>query len=184
VLRKVRSPETGENTDITIVSVICGIAKRRGGQYTKRLLPPFLIPFCRITREGVWAYLRRFPDGRIVYRIGSAMLAAQDMRTIRRHVAMGLAGVRQAALALATLLSEVPVYGSVPQRRLGQSEGAYLEELAEQAHRAGRRARGGSAARIGALLYIHLVGVFSRPCRPLVPALSSVLRAVVFHDTS
>lgn len=184
MLRKVRSPESGQNIDITIVSIICGIAKRHGRQYTKRVLPPFLIPFCRIGRDGVWAYLRRFPDGRIVYRIGSAILGARDIRTIRRHVAMGLEWVRQAALQLATLLSQVPVYGSVPPRRLGQSEAAYLEELAEQAHRAGRRARGAGAARIGALFYIHLVSVFSRPCRPLVPPLSSVLRAVVFHDTS
>jgi hypothetical protein len=181
--RKVRSPETGENTEITLISIICRRAKERGRQYTKRLLPPFVNPFCQIGREGVLAYLRRFPDSRMVYRLASAMLGARDPRTIRRHLAMAGAQLGEAALVLATLLSEVPAYGSLPRHPLGQSNGGYLEALAEQAHRAGRRSRGGGAPRIPSLVYVHLVGVFQRCSRPLAPPLSSVVRAVVFHDT-
>ena len=182
--RKVRSPESGENTDITIVSILCRTAKRRGKQYTKRLLPPFVIPFCQIAREGVLAYLRRFPDGRMIYRIGSAMLGARDPRTIRRHLSMAAAEIGKAVLILATVLSGVPAYASVAQRRLGQSDCAYLEDLGEQTHRAGRRARGGSVPRIPAMAYVHLASVFSRCSSPLAPPLSCVLKAVVFHDTS
>jgi len=182
--RKVRSPESGENTDITIVSIICRRAKRRGRQYTKRLLPPFLIPFCQIAREGVLAYLRRFPDGRIIYRLASSMLGAQDLRTIRRHLAMGTAQIAKAALALAALLSEVPVYAGVPQRRLGQSDSLYLEELVEQTHRGRQRACGGAQSRIPSLVYVHLVDLFSRSPRPPAPPLTRVLNGVVFHDTS
>jgi hypothetical protein len=182
--RKVRSPESEEKTVITIVSIICRGAKRRGRQYTKRLLPPFVIPFCQIAREGVLAYLRRFPDGRIVYRLASSMLGARDPRTIRRHLAMGTAQIAEATLALAALLSEVPLYASVPQRRLGQSDCAYLEELVEQTHRGRRRACGGAQSRIPSLVYVHLAGLFRLCSRPLAPPLTRVLRGVVFHDTS
>lgn len=169
--RKVRSPESGENTEITIVSIICRKAKEQGNQYTERLLPAFLIPFCQIGREGVLRYLRLYAKGRIVYRIASAMLGARDWRTIRRHLAMGLAEIGQAALQLATLLSQVLVYATVAERPLGQSDCQYLEALAEQVHRAGRRAHGGSVPRIPAVAYVHLASVFSRSSRPLVPPL-------------
>jgi hypothetical protein len=182
--RQVRSPETGANTDITIVSIICRRAKKRGRQYTKRLLPPFVIPFCQIGREGVLRYLRRYPQGRIVYRIASAMLGARDRRTIQRHLARGLAELGQAALQLVTLLSQMPAYATVPERGLGQSAVQYLEALAEQMHRAGRRARGGSLPRIPAMVYVHLASLFSRCSRPPAPPLSCVLQAIVFHDTS
>jgi len=143
-----------------------------------------VIPFCQIDREGVLGYLRRFPDGRIMYRLASSMLGARDLRTIRRHLAMGTALVANAALALAALLSEVPVYATVPQRRLGQSDCSYLEELAEQTHRGRQRACGGAQSRIPSLVYVHLVDLFSRCCGLPAPPLTRVLNGVVFHDTS
>jgi len=184
LLRKVRSPESGENIEITIIAIICRRAKRLGRQYTKRLLPPFVNPFCQITREGVLAYIRRFPDGTISYRLAFSILGARDMRTIRRHVAMGLAQIAEAALKLAGLLSEVPAYASLPLRRLGQSDYAYLQELVQQTDRGRQRAGGGARGSIPSVVYVHLVSLFSPPSRPLAPPLASVLRAVVFHDTS
>jgi len=86
--RNVRSPEVGENIEVTVISIICGRAKEAGGQYSKRILPPFLIPYCQIGRQGVLAYLGQFPDGKIVYRFGNELLGARDIRTIRRHVAL------------------------------------------------------------------------------------------------
>lgn len=143
-----------------------------------------MIPFCQIGREGVLGYLRQFPDGKIVYRIAWAMLGARDPRTIRRHLAIGRAQIGEAALMLAGLLSEVPTYASLPRRRLRQSDSSYLEELAEQAHRGQRRAHGGAEPRIPPLVYVHLISVFSRPSKPLLPPLSHVLKVLVFHDTS
>jgi hypothetical protein len=182
--RKVRSPQEGENVQITIVSIICRRAKRRGRQYTKRLLPPVVIPFCQICREGVLAYLRRFPDGHMDYGFGYSMMGARDPRTIRRHLSMAIAQIGKAVLILATLLSELPSYANLPQRPLGQSDRGYLEDLSDQAHRAARRAGAGGQPRIPPLVYVHLVGVFDRASPPLAPSLSSVVRAVVFHDTS
>jgi hypothetical protein len=182
--RKVRSAETGENVEIRIVSIICEKAKSQAKQYTKRILPPFVIPFCQIGREGVLGYLRLYPEGRIVYRIALAMLGARDKRTIGRHLAMGLAGIAQAALALAALLAEVPSYATVPKRRVEQWVGEYLEALVQETARAGRRAASGGLRRLGSVVYVHLADLFTDPYKPLVPPLSSVLRAMVFHDTS
>ena len=182
--RKVRTPEDGENVEITVVSIICDAAKQAGKQYSKRILPPFVIPYCQIGREGVLAYLRRFPDGRVDYAAGFAMLGARDIRTIRRHIALGLWTLAAAALGLASLLSELPSYATLPEHRLGESPGQYLEELAEQMYRAQRRAGGEGASRVPPMVYTHLVSTIQRSLRPLATPLSCVLRAAVFHDTS
>ena len=184
LLRKVRPPEDAENVDITIISIICTTAKEARKQYSKRILPPFVIPYCQIGREGVFAYLKRFPDGRVVYTDGFLMLGARDMRTIRRHIAMGLATVAAAALELARLLSGLPAYATLPQPRLGVSPGEYLAALVEQVDCAARRVHGGAVSKIPLTVYAHLVDVFDRCPAPLATSLSYVLRAALFHDTS
>ena len=130
--RKVRSPEKGENVEVTIVSIVCLTAKEASKQYTKRILPPFVIPYCQIAREGVMGYLGRFPDSRVVYAVGFQMLGARDLRTIRRHIAMGLATIAAANLELASLLSGLPAHAILPEPQLKESPGQYLHELAQQ----------------------------------------------------
>jgi hypothetical protein len=182
--RKVRSPEVGENIEVTVISIICGRAKEAGGQYSKRILPPFVIPYCQIGRQGVLAYLGQFPDGKIVYRLGNELLGARDIRTLRRHVALGLATIAMAGLELASLLCAVPAHATLPEARLGESSGQYLQELGEQMDLAGRRARGKPASSMPSIVYLHLVSVFERSPAPLATPLSCVLKATVFHDTS
>jgi hypothetical protein len=160
LLRKVRSPEEGENVELTIISIVCLKAKEAGKHYTKRLLPPFLIPYCQISRQGVMAYLGRFSDGRVEYAFGVRMLGARDIRTIRRHVAMGLATISAAALELASLLSGLPAHATLPARQLNESPGQSLQELS------------------------HLVSVVERSAGGVAIPLTSVLRAAVFHDSS
>lgn len=182
--RKVRSPEQGENIDITIISIVCVTAKEAGKQYTKRILPPFLIPYCQIGREGVMAYLGRFPDGRIVYRFGNELLGARDLRTIRRHIAMGLATIAAAGLELARLLSGLPAHATLPEPQLKQSPGQYLQELSQQMHVAARRAGRSRGSETPPMVYAHLVSVVDRSPGPLGTSLTCVLKAALFHDTS
>ena len=61
--RKVYSAEQGDTIDICIIAIICRGAKKQGKQYTKRILPPFLIPYSVVNRESLVAYLRLYPDG-------------------------------------------------------------------------------------------------------------------------
>jgi hypothetical protein len=182
--RKVRSPDQGENTDVTIISIVCVTAKEAGKQYSKRILPPFVIPYCQITREGVMAYLGRFPDGRVEYAVGLQMLGARDIRTIRRHIAMGLATIAAAALELARLLSGLPAHATLPEPQLKESPGQYLHELSQQMDRAARRAGESLGSETPPLVYAHLVSVVERSPGPLAVSLTCVLRAALFHDTS
>jgi len=180
----VRSPEEGENVDVTIMSILCVRAKEAGKQYSRRILPPFVIPYCQIGREGVLAYLGRFPDGRIVYRLGNELLGARDIRTIRRHIAMGQATIAAAGLELARLLSGLPAHAALPEPQINQSPGQYLQELAHQMDRAARRAGGSGGSETPPIVYAHLVSVVERTPVPVASPLSSVLRAAVFHDSS
>ena len=179
LLRKVRSPEEGENVEVTIISIVCLKAKESGKQYTKRLLPPFLIPYCQISRHGVMGYLGRICDGRVEYALGVRMLGARDIRTIRRHIAMGLATISAAALELASLLSG---HATLPDRQLNESPGQYLQELSKQMDRAAQRAGGARGSQTPPMVYAHLVSVVERSARGVAIPLTSVLRAAVFHD--
>lgn len=182
--RKVRSPEEGENVEVTIISIRCTSAEEAGRQYTKRVLPPFVIPYCQINRQGVMAYLARFPDGRVEYASGMRMLGALDIRTIRHHVALGRATVAAAALELAGFLSSLPAHATLPDSPITGSAGAYLQELALQMHGAARRAGGSGRSPTPGIVYAHLLSVRERSASPLGTSLTSVLRAAVFHDTS
>jgi hypothetical protein len=182
--RKVRSAEEGENRAILIVAIICGRAEQAGKQYTKRILPPFVIPYCQIGREGVLAYLARLPDGEIVYRLGNELLGARDIRTIRRHIAMGLATIAAAGLELARLLSELPAYADLPEPQISRSSGQYLQELSHQMDRAARRAGARQGPETPPIVYAHLLSVLQRSPGPVAIPLSRVLKAAVFHDSS
>ncbi|WP_216664412.1 hypothetical protein, partial [Oceanispirochaeta sp. M1] len=51
--RSYRDPETGENKRIRIIVIICESARRLEKQYTKRILPDFLVPYGVIRSDKV-----------------------------------------------------------------------------------------------------------------------------------
>jgi len=165
-----------QDIEIRVVTIICFKAQGQGRQYTKRLLPPFVIAFCRISRQGVLEYLRRYPDGRVVYRIASAVLGALDRRTIRRHLGMAAAYIDEAVRGLAPFLRDAG--HAVRRPRPGESQIEYLEYLA------GGQIAAGGELRAPSLGYVHLVCLLERSSRPPAVSLSCVLRTMVFHDTS
>ena len=84
--RKIRTEEE-RNTEILIVSIYCERARECGRQYTKRILPVFVIPGCNITLENVLLYLRRHAEGETIdYEEASYLFGSYDNRTIRRHI--------------------------------------------------------------------------------------------------
>lgn len=182
--RKIRSPEEVSNTDIIIIAIICPSAKKQGKQYTKRLLPPFVIPYCVINREAVLAYLRQFPDGIIRVATASKMMGTVDIRTVRRHLLETKNLIEDAALRLSEFLSAIAGYGELPDHRLGQSAVESLDKAAKEMDRAAARVQGGSAPTIPPMVYVHAVGVYARGGERLSSPLSLVLRVVVFHDSS
>jgi hypothetical protein len=184
LVRKVRSPEDGCNTLIIIILIFCQTAKEQGKQYTKRLLPPFVIPYCVICRETVLAYVRLHPDGAIHAAVASLMMGTVDIRTMRRHVRLAMHLIKDAALNLWEFMSELPVYTTLPDHRPGASPLESLDKAAQELDRAAARVQGGSAAAIPVLVYVHALNVYARANHPIVPVSTLVLRAVFFHDTS
>jgi hypothetical protein len=83
VIRFIRNNQTYANTAIFIFVAYCPDSKKRGNQYTKRILPPFLIPECNITLENC---LKMVKEGRKV-NIDRAceLLGTYCERTVRRH---------------------------------------------------------------------------------------------------
>jgi hypothetical protein len=182
--RKVRSAEEGGNTEVAIVSIFCASAKKKKTQYTKRLLPAFVIPYCVICRDYVVAYLSKYPDGAIHAALACAMMGTVDIRTVRRHVRLGMHLIRDASLRLQEFLSSVPGYARLPDHRVGTSALEALETAGAEMDRAARRAQGGTAATIPVLAYVHALNVYARARQPIAAPLTLVLKIVVFHDTS
>lgn len=182
--RKVRVPETCANATIIIVVIVCATAKEQGEQYSKRILPPFVAPYCVIRRDAVMDYLRRHPTGTMHYRMALSMLGALDKRTIRRHLAEALAFIGTATMQIADLLAQMAFFGTMPPRGLGESQVAYLEAASEELGRAARRACGARARRIPSLVFVHIAAVVKGHRGGLEVSTTCVLRALVFGDTS
>ena len=182
--RKVRSPAEGSNTEITIISIFCSIAREQGKQYTKRLLPPFVIPYCVICREIVLTYVRQYPDGAIHAASACAMMGTVDVRTVRRHVRLEMQLIGDASLRLIEFLSSLPGYAMVPDHRAGASMLESLDTAGAEMDRTATRVQGGIAARIPVLAYVHALNVYARAKQAIAAPLTLVLRAVVFRDTS
>lgn len=163
--RKIRSPEEVSNTDIIIIAIICRRAKKLGKQYTKRILPPSVIPYCVICREAVLEYLCRFPDGALHPKIASEMFGTVDIRTMRRHLRVALTEIKMAALLIMRFLAEIPTPPSlakVPERRGNEPEWQYLRKTAEEMARASVKVRPATAVMLPPLVCVHAVSVYRR----------------------
>jgi hypothetical protein len=87
--RKVRLEEE-KNSDVVVVVIYCSTARRRGTQYTLRVLPPFLLPRSPISLEAVLEYLSRHSEcERIDFDEASELLGSLDVRTLRKHIENG-----------------------------------------------------------------------------------------------
>lgn len=110
-VRKIRSAEE-ENSKILIVSIYCVRARRNGRQYTRRILPPFVIRGCLITLENVLRYVSSHGgQERIDYQEASYLLGTYDNRTIAKHINTARAMIRQASAEVLRRLSSLGMSG-------------------------------------------------------------------------
>ena len=112
--RLVRNASTLENDEIVVCVIICHVAKRAGKQYTKRILPMFVIPECNIGLENVLEMYRAMPDGRIDYDCASKLLGTVCEKTMRRHYLMVVAYTEAAVSLLAEYLALTAPFLSQP----------------------------------------------------------------------
>lgn len=120
--RLVRSEVTEENIEIIIFSIYCPYAKAAGRQYTKRILPYFVIPECNICLINVFNfYTTCLPSGKINYSMSARTLGTVNVRTINRHYNMVRTYLLQANAEISYLLSTIPNLITLPDFKPGQN---------------------------------------------------------------
>ena len=100
VPRSYREPESGEDEWIKIPVSGCSGAKSLGKQYTKRLLPDFLIPFARMRLDKVVEAGRRKERGSSLEE-SCHIIGCTDLRTARMHLQRLTEAAKEGALTLA-----------------------------------------------------------------------------------
>ena len=140
--RSYRDPESLKDVWIKIPIRYCARAKALGRQYTKRLLPDFLIPFARMRLDAVVEAGRRKENGNTLDEC-CRILGCIDLRTARMHIRRLEEAAKTAALTLAERQAAT-VHLHEPEDQLRPLDPLVrLEELLERQEEAHLRAGGG-----------------------------------------
>jgi len=138
VTRLIRDNQTYANTAITIYICYCPDNKNKGKQYTKRILPPFVIPECNITLENCLKMAEQNRSGSLNIDKACELLGTCCERTVRRHFNQLHDVFRQTISWILAWLAEYPLVGFLPGNRPGKT---LYEDLLE-AYQALLSARG------------------------------------------
>ena len=181
----------GRNHRILILSCICEEARRQGKQYTKRMLPWFVIPECNIRLDLVLNLHRlvaRHPKGpevgmKLAYERAAGVIGSICEHTIARHLEWVRQLIAANVLEAGKLMAELASFAELPEVRAGGSGLAELHRYLVALALARRRAvgRGGVLGVIGCL---HLCYVVVRTRSPLALPLNQILRYWLWFDTS
>jgi hypothetical protein len=191
LIRKLRNSETWKNEQITVLAIFCGRAKKRGDQYTKRILPGFVTPECNIMLWNVMEYVADYPEERINYTKAQMNLGAKDRRTIRKHILLGRQIMEETNLELTQALSGMPGFAYLSEQKPGAGIHERLTSTVDEIDSAVRRMHGGGRGNVPAIGYVHVAYAFDRARNPIKVSgnssktpLNRVLSSLVFHDTS
>lgn len=184
--RLVRCPD-GRNHRLSIVTVICAEARRQGKQYTKRILPWFVIPECNIRLDLVLNLLKLQERGgpALAYEQADTVIGSASEPTIRRHLRWVQRLVAATVLEAAQLVAQAAAFAALPAVRAtggGRSDlRRYVAALT-----AGARAAGGRAgAALSVVGCVHRRYVAQRARSPVrIPPLNQVLPRGCWFDTS
>ena len=181
----------GRNHGLVIVSLICEAARREGKQYTKRMLPWFVIPECNIRLDLVMnlrKLVERHPAAgmRLAYEQADAVIGSASERTVARHLGWVRRLIAGSMLEAGELLAKLPAFAALPEVRAGGGGLAELHRYLRALVIAGRRAvgRGPVGAVPGVIGCLHLRYVVVRARNPVAPPLNRVLRYQLWFDTS
>ena len=105
----------GERVWIQVVVIKCADARSRGKQYTKRLLPDFLIPFSPVRLDKLLEAERmRREEGASLEKC-SFIMGCIDLRTVRKHLKQLYEAAASAILHLSEELAHTPQYARLPE---------------------------------------------------------------------
>lgn len=102
-----RNPVSLKNERIRIITIICEKSKEAGNQYTKRLLPDFLLPGKVIRADLTLKSVEEARDPLNAER-ASSILGCIDLRTARKYLRYGYLAIKKACVSLAEKLSRFP----------------------------------------------------------------------------
>ena len=181
----------GRNHELVIVSLVCAEAKRQGKQYTKRMLPWFVIPECNIRLDLVLNLLklaqRPPPRGgqKLARERAAAVIGSACERTMTRHLEWLRWLVAESTREASELMAELVAFAALPEVRAGEHGLAELHRWLQALTAARGRLhgrRGGVA--FGIIRCLHLRYVVVRARSPVAIPLNQVLRYRLWFDTS
>ena len=182
--RKIRNPQEGSNETILIISIICERAKQLGGQYTKRMLPEFVVPECNIRHDRVLVLIADQQREHIDYSLAGEILGTVCERTIRRHVQAMRCMIAETLVQAAVLLATLVSFGVLPDAKVGESSYGRLVRLVEQLNEAARKMAGRRGRSLTEGACTHGVYCYRRSRKKLSVSLSLVFRSLLIFDTS
>lgn len=181
--RLVRCPD-GRNHEFLIVVIICEWARRAGTPYTKRILPPFVIPECNIRLDLVLRLREQHPTDRSARDNACALIGSACERTIARHLQGAEDNIAATLLAVNELVAELTPFGALPAVHVGEAGLTQLRRSVAALEAARSAAPGATGAAFTVLGCVHLRYLFERARRPLAIPSNQVLRGGCWFDTS
>ena len=174
----------GRNHQHPIVAIICERAHRAGTQYTKRILPLFVIPECNIRLDLVLQLRKQHPTDHSARGNAYAVIGSACERTIARHLQGAEQNIAATLLEVNEWVAELVPFTALPPVRVGEDALAQLRRSVaalEAARQAALTAIGVAFTVIGC---VHLAYVVERARGPPTISLSRVFRGGCWFDTS
>ncbi|MFW6364171.1 MAG: hypothetical protein ACOC0D_10030 [Spirochaeta sp.] len=114
---------------IQVIVVKCAQAQAAGRQYTKRLLPDFLIPYSPVRLDRVLEAEHARRENSASLADCSFIMGCIELRTVRTHLNRLRAAATAVALQLSEYLAHIPQYAHLPEPQPGQCTVARLHTV-------------------------------------------------------
>lgn len=184
-LRRLVRCADGVNHEIVIVSIVCETAKQAGSQYTKRILPSFVIPECNIRLDLVVRLIEQLAeDEGVNYDQAYALVGSACERTIDRHLDWARRLMAATVLEALELLATLAPFGVLPEVPVGAAALVQLHLTLATLNAARRSAHGATAKPITVICCVHYRYVYERARSPLQISSDQALRNGCWFDTS
>lgn len=173
------------NVKILVFSIYCPVAEKRGEQYTKRVLPPFVVPGSNICLYHILYYLSNYPDTtQIDYDAAGQILGTRNEKTIRKHIRRCAEIINKANVQIAEILGLMSNFCNLPDLPLNTSPWDILKYLVDEAAEGQTRMHGGITRPHARSTIVHLVYIFNNHQKCNRQQLNRTLHSFLFHDTS
>jgi hypothetical protein len=152
-------------------------------QYTKRMLPFFVIQECNITLDNVLVVYRENPDGKICFEKASWQLGSYDKRTITRHYKRIEEFLTKTIIVIAECASAIPSFASLPAIEPAYDRYQLLESHVQMLDEAVTGMEG-ETEETEPIVIIAKTYFEQKARKPILCPLNLVSYLIQFHDTS